>query len=560
MSASSDADQRRPEKFEGQSISHGAVIIAASTIGSHLLGLFRDRLLAARFFTSTEADYPPEVGATRSLDTYYAAFVLPDTIYFILVFGALTAAFIPVFSSYLARGRREAAFEVASSFLTLILIGVVILALVAFLAAPFFVSLIAPGFSEAKQEVTTSLLRLLLASPLIFAVSTIAGGILNSFKQFTPYAIAPLVYNLGIIGGILAFSKHGVIAPASGAIIGALLHAAVQVSAAWRLGFHWRPRLDLSHPGLRRMLRLLGPRLAALAVGQANLWVQTIIASTLATGSIAILNLSRNLALFPVSLIGASVAVATFPYLAEAAAVGDTARFKTHLTGSLRVILYLALPVTVAVVLLRAQIVRLILGAGYFSWTDTRLTAAFLGILALSLFAQALLPLYVRSFFALEDSWTPFKVAIVAVIANIALAFALTREGILAPLASLLRLEDGFDIRAVGLPIAASLAQVLAIVLAGSLLARKRGEALDGELVSWLSRVLAATSGTAVVIQGAKVLVGTLLPPETGLAVLLQLLAALGGGGLFYWLATRAFGVRESERVWGVIAERLRLR
>ena len=266
----------------------------------------------------------------------------------------------------------------------------------------------------------------MLLSPLFFGFSNLAGGILNSFKNFIVYAIAPILYNLGIIAGILwMVPKFGYMGLAYGVVLGAFLHMIIQIPSVFALGYKYRMHINLRHPALRRMAILMLPRTLGIAAQQVSVLVNTIIASTLAVGSITVLNLGENLYSLPVSIFGISFAVAVFPTLTEKYTLQKIGEFKQDVMRTLRQILFLILPTMMLYWLLRAQIVRLVLGAGQFGWEDTRFTVSVLAFLVFGMWAQAIIPLLARSFYALQDTKTPFFTSLLALTVNIIAALAL---------------------------------------------------------------------------------------------------------------------------------------
>lgn len=402
-------------------VTGGAIIIATASIVSRLLGLIRDRMLASGF------------GAGDTLDTYYAAFKIPDLVFNILVLGALSSAFIPVFIQYLEKSRTSAdankeLWHFSNSLLNLLLIGLVAIGVICFIFVHQLMPIIAPGFSPEKQATTAHLTRIMLISIMFFGVSNITSGVLNSFRRYFSFAFAPVLYNVGIILGIIFLvPKYGVYGLAYGVVVGSILHFCIQLPSLLKTGYRYQPVLDFKHEGVRKVGKLMIPRTIGLAVAQIDQLISVIIGSTLAVGSVAIFNLSNNLQSFPINVFGVSLAVASFPIFSEAFAQNNTERFIVQFSVSFRRILFLIIPTSVMILMLRAQIVRVILGSGAFNWEDTRLTAQTLGYFSLSLFAQSLIPLLARSFYALHDTKTPVKIAILSVVTNTAGALIFSR-------------------------------------------------------------------------------------------------------------------------------------
>lgn len=498
-------------------------MLAAAQLGSRGLGLLRDRLLATGF------------GAGAELDIYYAAFRIPDFIYQILILGAISAAFIPVFAGYLATNRKIDADKVASSILTVGSIGLSVAAGISWLLAPLFMPLVAPGFTDAQVNEAVSLTRIMLLSPILFGLSGIFGSILNSHRKFIAYATAPLFYNLGIIAGALAAPKYGLDWLAIGVVGGAVLQMVVQLGAVWRTGFRFRPRLDLRHPGVRRIILLAIPATIGLAITQINWLLETIIATTLREGSLAQFMLATSLSMLPVGVIGASFATAVFPILAAAASRRQNDVFTVNLVGVIRKILYFVIPASIAMLLLRAQLVRLIYGAGKFDFTDTRFVTSLVGILAVSLFAQALIPLLTRAFYALRNTKTPVLISAVSVLLNISLALGLS-----------------YYLGVVGLAIAFSAASIIQLALLLFFLSAKVPALEDRAMLKAITNIGLASllMGGAIygTLYGVAFVAEHLARDYTVAYFFVQTAAAVTVGTAAYLTVTRRMGLPEAEQ------------
>lgn len=396
-------------------VTGGALIIAFFSFLSKLFGLFRERLIAHNF------------GAGELSDIYYSSFRLPDLIFNTLVLGALTSAFIPVFQKVWLKDKSKG-IELANSVLNFFLIFIGLLVVIAIIFAPTIMSFITPGFTETQLIQTISLTRIMLLAILFFVVSNVIGGILNSWKKFFSFSLAASFYNIGIIIGIVwLYPILGLPGLAWGVCLGAFLHLVVQLPEVCKNGWRYSWALNFNS-NLKQILKLMLPRTIGLAAGQINLVIITMIASTLTIGSVAIFNLANNLQSLPISLFAVSLAVAVFPTFTQAVNENNDKLFASNFSLSLRRILFLLVPISILVVILRAQIVRVILGTGAFSWEDTYFTAQTLGFFALSIFAQGLIPLLARSFYAFEDTKTPMSISIFSIIVNIILSFFLSRS------------------------------------------------------------------------------------------------------------------------------------
>ena len=287
-----------------KSITRSAMLIATMGIASRILGLFRDRMLAGKF------------GAGDTLDIYYAAFKIPDLIYGLLVLGALSAAFVPVFTSLISQERKKEAWRLARTMLSFGILLLSVVSVLLFLFAPILVKLIVFGYDAQKQAEIVELTRIMLLSPIILGMSGIIGGILNSFKKFFFYSLAPIFYNVGIIIGVLFLTEpFGVRGLAYGVILGATMHLVVQVPEVVRCGLRFIPLFDYKSKQLYRVLMLMIPRVMGIAMTQINLLVVTILASTLEPGSLAIFNFANNLQSVALGVYGISFAIASFPAL-----------------------------------------------------------------------------------------------------------------------------------------------------------------------------------------------------------------------------------------------------
>lgn len=390
----------------------GAFIIGFFSVLSKIFGLVRERLIAYHF------------GASELSDVYYSSFRLPDLIYNTLILGALTLAFIPVFQKVWSKDKKEGLL-LANSTLNLFLIIIITLVIIGAIFAPQLVVFFTPGFDSWQLAQATQMTRIMLLAIIFFVASNIIGGVLNSWKKFFSFSVAASFYNIGIIMGILLYPYFGLTALAWGVCLGALLHLLVQLPEAYKNGWRYRPILSFS-PELKRVIKLMIPRTVGLAASQVNFIVTTMIASTLTAGSIAVFNLANNLQSLPISILAVSLAVAVFPSFTEAVGTNDVRLFAYNFSVNIRRLLFLLIPISVLMLILRAQIVRVTLGSGAFDWQATYYTAQTLGLFALSIFAQGLVPLLVRSYHAFEDSKTPMMLSIVSVVLNMVLALFLS--------------------------------------------------------------------------------------------------------------------------------------
>lgn len=512
------------------SVGGAAVLLGVASLTSRLVGILRDRLLSATF------------GAGTELDIYYAAFRIPDIVYGMVVGGLVTAGFIPVFTRYLGsdasptRGVNERAARLVDVLLSLLGAILALAAVVGLFAAPSFVPIITPGFGPEEMERAVFLTRIMFLSPIFLGLSNVFGGILQTKRRFLVFAFAPVLYNVGILlGTFLLAPRFGIIGPTVGVVSGAFLHLLVQIAACRDAGYRFRFVWDRSHEGVLQIAKLMLPRLASLGSAQINVLIVTGIASTMSAGSIAIFTLANNLQQFPISIIGVSFGAAAFPLITELAASGKHRDFAQAIARATSHILFLIIPATVLMLLLRAQIVRVVLGAGRFDWEATVATADALAFFSLSLFSQALWPLIVRACFALEDTLSPLYAVIAGVVLERLVAWALVANGM----------------GVAALALASSVGSVLVILWIWFAVRRKVGSLEEGKIVRSAAITTLAALVMAVAVQLTKTGIGTALGTDTFLRI-----AAQGAGAGIVGIAAfvAAAYLLGSDEIRGILA------
>lgn len=403
--------------FRRQTNILSAAFVLMVAIGlSSLLGIIRDRLLYAQFYACCSPD----------LDAYLAAFRIPDMIFQLVVIGAVSSAFIPVFSSLLNRDRKEAHL-VASIFINSLVLIFFVLSVFIFIFANPVSQLITAAFSPHQVTLMANLTRVMLLAQFFFLFSNFTTAIIQTHERFLLPALSPLIYNLSIILGLfLLGNKFGVYAPAIGVVIGALLHFLIQIPLARKLGFHYYPQIDLKHPGVRSIFKLMLPRTVSLAVTQIEITVSLFLATSLVPGSLAIFNLAQNLMSLPVRLIGTTIGQATLPSLSRDFAQKELPEFKSIFINSFLQLMFLALPAASILLVLRVPLVRIAFGAKTFPWQATLLTGRVLAFFFIAIFTQAAVQLLVRTYYATHDTKTPLFIGVLSVVTNIVLALYLT--------------------------------------------------------------------------------------------------------------------------------------
>ena len=515
-----------------------ATLVAFSSLVSRFLGIFRDRILAGQF------------GAGDTLDIYYAAFRVPDLMFNLLVLGALSAGFIPILTSIIKDSRgddkecpspesNKEAWELVSNILNIMVVGLMGILLLGVIFAPHLMEVVTPGFSGEKQAMTANVTRIMFLSPLLLGVSSVMGGILQSFKRFLVYSLAPIVYNIGIIIGALYFAPFwGVYGLAWGVVLGAFLHMFIQLLMALRLGFRYRPIFRFRDSRVREIGRLMIPRTLTLGVTQFNLLVMTMIASGLAGGSLAVFNFANNLQSFPVGIFGISFAIAAFPTMSSVAF--NKKRLVANFSYTVRQILFFIVPATVLLLTLRAQIVRVILGTGRFDWGDTILTIDTLSFFAIGLFAHAIVPLLIRMFYARHNSRTPFFIGIVAATANVIAAYWLS--GVFG---------------VAGLGLAFSIAGIVNFILLWLVLHVELKGLDDIRIFLSTLKFSAAAIMCGVTVQAAKLVVWPYIDMARFWGVLTQGAVAGICGILVYLLVCYILGSEELFTLWTLIKKKV---
>jgi len=469
-----------------KTITSAAAILAISGFISRLLGLIREWLLARTF------------GASQELDIYYAAFRIPDLVYNVLIAGGIIVAFLPLFSESFLK-EKKIAWEFTNNVLNIFLFLLIFISFALFIFTPGLIKLIAPGFNSYQKTLTIFLTRIMFLSPIFLGLSSIFSGVLQYFNRFLVYSLCPILYNLGIIFGIIFLSsKLSVTGVAIGVILGAILHLLIQIPSAINCGFRYKVIFNVFEPTVKKVFTLMLPRTFAMAAQQINLVVITAIASTLGEGSISIFNYANNIQYFPIGIIGISFAVAAFPALSQVWANGGRKDFVEKFSSIFSKVLYLIIPLSILMYILRRQIVTVILKHGQFGDLETLLTSSCLGLFSFGLFALVLIPLIFRAFFAIQDTKTPTLIAISAMLLNVVLSFKLTAllkfpNIFKASMINIFSLENIKNISVLGLPLAFSIAAIFQFLLLLIFLYKKIGDFKLKQLLNSFSKILIAS-------------------------------------------------------------------
>jgi len=525
-----------------------ALILAVSSVVSALFGILRDRLLAGTF------------GAGQSLDIYYAAFKIPDFIYIISLSLVSVNALIPFFLEKESSSKEEAK-KFLDGMMSFYLAVIVFLSLGAFFAIPYLSDLVAPGFSPELKSKLVLLSRLLLLSPFFLGLSNLVSTVVQSHNKFFVYALSPIFYNFGIIAGIVFFlPAWGLAGVVFGVILGALAHFAIQLPAILKLGFFPLPSPKMDRKEVLKVAKLSLPRTLGLGLNQIILIFITAFASLAGAGSIAVFNLSFNLQSVPLAVIGMSYSVAAFPTLAKLFVNDKRKEFLEQAVIAVRQIIFWSAPAAVLIIVLRAQIVRAIFGSGYFTWQNTRLTAAAMAIFAVSITAQSMIVLFVRAFYASGKTWKPIVANVLSAcfIIGIVPVFLKLFEWS-HPLSSffetVLRVKGVAGTKMLAFPTAFSLGMIFNCAILFCLFQKEFGGVWSG-VKKVFAEVLTASVLMGVVSYFLLGALDNIFDINTFVGILMQgIISAVFGGAVWYG-ALRAAGSLELKEITGALKQR----
>lgn len=439
-------------------MNQAALVLAIFSLASQLMGLLRDRLLASL------------VGPSAGLDVYYAAFRIPDFIYNSVAVLFSVTVIIPFITHYLNEdkdGKNISIKKFFDNIFSVYLVGMSAVALIVFLLMPYLTKLTAPGFNLVQNHNLILYSRIMLLSPFLMGLASLLGSFAQVKKKFFAFALAPLFYNLGILAGIILLRPiFGILGVVLGVVIGAALYLLVQLPTLVSLQKIPSLTRNIDWKIISQVIKLSLPRTLASSLSNLTFILISAIASLLVAGSISIFQFAYNIETTPLIIIGISYATAAFPTMNKLFIDKKIEEFSDLIQRATRNIFFLSVPAALFLVVLRAQVVRVLLGTGKFSWNDTRLVAASLALFALSVTAQCMVLLMVRAFYAMSDTKTPLKINIFALLTTMVSAGILLffyRESMVFKefLDSLLRLDGVIDGSVVLLPLAFSIGQIL---------------------------------------------------------------------------------------------------
>lgn len=513
------------------SMATSAVIVGVAFVLSRILGLGREVILANAF------------GTGREMDAYVSSFRIPDLLFLVVMAGSFGAAFIPVFGEYLTNGDQERAWRLASAVLTWAGIGIVVLSAICFLLARPLMFLVAPGFDDETAEMAVNLMRILLLSPVFLGFAIASKGILEAHHQFTLPALGPLIYNLAIIIGAVFFVEdYGIYAVGWAVIIGALGHFLIQVPGLIRAGIRFRPTVSRQVDGLGDVARLLGPRVIGLAAFQFNFIAVNAFASTSADEHVSAINYAWQLLMLPHGVLALTISTVVFPSLAAMHSRRDNDGFRSMLDRALRPLLFLSVPASIGLLLLREPIVRVVFESGDFDGSSTQLVIAPLAWFAFGLIGYALTEILTRVFYATRDTRTPVITGVLTVVLNLLLCMLFI---------------DSLGYTGLALALSATTAAEAVILL---LFLRQRiGPVFAPGFAGWMLRVVAAGAVMAAIILITGNLLERVLETDGG-ARLQSYLLFIYAMGLYvssFFLAAYVLRIPELQQMTGKIVRRL---
>jgi len=441
-------------------VNQAALLLGSFTFLSQILALFRDRFIA-HF-----------IGPSASLDVYYTAFRVPDLIFISIASLASITVLIPFIVEKMNGDTvTDSARKLLNDVFTVFFFVIVAVSVLFFFIMPYLVPLVAPGFTEAMQEKVILFSRIMLLSPILLGLSNLFGTVTQLFRKFFLYSLSPVFYNIGIIIGVVFLSPiFGINGLVFGVVLGALMHFVIQAFASSGCGFTIKFAKQIDFKNIKRIALTSFPRTLGLSFNSMVLIAIVAFASYFTSGSISIFNLSFNLQSVPLNIIGISYAVAAFPTLVKSFSGKKDGEFKNHLKSTARQIVFWSLPVIFLFIVLRAQIVRVILGSESFSWDNTRLVAASLAIFSVSVLAQGMVALLSRAYYAIGNTKRPLLINLVSSVFIVFLSYFFIKIFQTVPLfryfiESLLKVTDIKGTEVLMLPLAYSVGTILNFIL-----------------------------------------------------------------------------------------------
>lgn len=515
-----------------------AGVVALAVMSSRLLGLARELILAALF------------GAGRGMDAYITAYRAPNLLRDLFAEGALSVAFVTVFSKLGVEKSHEAAWELARKMATLVLVFMSAVTLVGIVFAPVLIGILAPGFDADKSAFAVELARIMFPFILLVSLAALAMGMLNSRNVFGVPAMASSFYNIGsIFGGVTiawlidpSFGPRALVGMAIGTLIGGFLQMAVQLPSLRKVGFTFSFDFGWNDPQVKRVLILMLPAVIAASAVQVNVMVNSVFASYLGDGAVSWLAYAFRLMQLPLGIFGVAIATVTLPAVSKIAAGGDMAHFRSTLGKALRLALFLTLPATVGLVLLSDDIIALIYQRGKFSPSDTFQTGAALKFYAAGLMAYACIKVLSPAFYALDRKWTPMTVSFCSIGLNILLNWQLT-----------FRLGMGHR----GLALSTGISATVNFLLLYFFMRRAAGGMPTASLLGPFARMLAAAAGLAGACLAGKSLLGPWMVSPALFDRAWSLLTVIAAGAAVYFGLCAVLRIEEAKEAWAMARRKI---
>lgn len=521
----------------GQSLRSAATIVGTAMVLSRILGFLRNSVISALF------------GQGRLTDAFNAAYLVPDTVYMVLIGGGISSAFIPVLSRYIASEDPEEGWRFTSIAFNAVAVVMIVVISLGILFAPWYLQILLPGFPPGKLALTIGLTRITLASIFFHSLNGVLIGTEYAYNTYWGTAVGPLAYNLVIIAvGVVLAAPLGIYAFAWSTLVGSFVNFLIQLIGVLRIGARYHPSLWLSHPGIKRTVRLIVPVMIGLSIAQLNLMInQSFLASTLPQGSLNALVLASRVMLVPI-MFAISIGITLLPNLTRQAAVRDLQGFRRTFANSLRAVLFISIPASVGLLVLARPIIEVLFQHGAFTSHATDVTASTLVYYAIGIVGYGAYEIIARGFYALEDTRTPVRIGVAALLVGIGLNFLFLN------LFRGLGVAGGAD----GLALAYSVTGLLNAFLLLFALRRKVGS-LGGRSIA---RTTVRSTVATLWMVAALLVVEWLLPHFLFGPHLVQLALILVFpmvvGGVVFIVAARLLGAEEAGWLIGTVLRRVR--
>lgn len=510
----------------GSIIVRGTIVIFLWNLLARFLAFGREAVIAFQF------------GAEEATDAYVVALTIPSLIFAILT-SALITVVISVFNEYAAQGRKDESWRIFSSVFNILMLLFVAVTVLGILGAPLLVKMVAPGFKESAYSLTVELTRIMLPYVVFSGLATLFTGLLNANNIFGIPAFSGSVINATIIVSALTLGAiWGIHGLAVGTVLGMVGAVLVQIPTLLKAGFRLKLYIDYRHPGVKKVFYLILPIMIGVSLNQFNILVDRILASGLAEGSIASLNYALKLMNLPLGLFVLAISTASFPTMTTQAAKGEQSGLVATILRTLKLVLLISIPSSVGLMVLRFPIIRLLFERGVFDERATQMTAIALMFYSLGLAAQAVNIILTRGFYAMQDTRTPVKLTVIAVVVNLIFSLILIRP-----------MAHG------GLALANSLAAILNSGMLALLLGRELKELKDRTLLNFMFKVLAASVIMGAAAYKANALFAGWFASQGTLGLALQVGFAITVGLMVYVAACFAFKVDEAYRLWDTVRE-----